>query len=598
MIRSSKRNTAENLAAKKQHFLRYLGAKDRRDLYQNILPQAFGGDSYEDNIRKIFGNYRKEEVDEDEFFDRFLLWGEKKLDEAFNFRWKVAKGNTVGLFGAFGLTFANPIAGIAFGVGVTLAAGVAEGVAKRNIANFGHLQAHLSHKIHGCVSRMIEEVSSSTSLTDEAKTRLRSLSHPENKSKKSALARFASYFSGPVVSGVNNLVSRFASVSSLASGLVGTFIPFLPLITYRLSKFASNIRHKSALEESRFFSDVAEVLFDEKSWVDKDVGARELETLTSNFSQQLSLCDEHGRIPGEKKYHKAKPGSKDKNTNIKKGITFLPYLAAKVNRLFFKGGVKDIAQESKEDDEEPEKSALLASSGGGRTIMDSSYVAASQDVEDLQDIGASINFLREEQINIYPQNDQDSAPNVSVKTSFYSNQGLGYWSDKERANNFRALVGVYENGEDIMLTFFHAAICAANECGNQDLGEVLRVIEKAKKYGGLSNIPNDVAVDDAVSVEEKKLSKECQEYFLKAGLYSGRRFEELRMVNGEKALVGARLAFFPDDAIRLLKTAIENIDQGKAEYQDFLILSNQKIEEKIDLTKQAILDSGIQHSRS
>ena len=72
-----------------------------------------------------------------------------------------------------------------------------------------------------------------------------------------------------IVSGVNNLVSRFSGISTLASGVIGTFIPFLPLATVGLSRIASNIRHKSAISERQFLDDVAEIIFDENSWSDK-----------------------------------------------------------------------------------------------------------------------------------------------------------------------------------------------------------------------------------------------------------------------------------------------------------------------------------------
>jgi len=337
------------LEMQKANFLKGLGAKSSEDLYKRVLKKSFEGDPFEANIEATFCNYYLQEgKDCEEFYDSFLLWGEKKLDKAFKFRWRVAAANMFGLFGALGISFANPIAGVATGVAVSGAAAVAEGVAKRNVASFGHLQGHLSHKIHACTIRMIEKCKALDCLAPEAKQKLQKLVHPESKSKKSALARMASYFSGPLASGVNNLVSRFAGVSALASGVVGTFIPFLPLATYRLSRIASNMRHKSAISEGVFLNDVAEIIFDENSWTDKVRAGGEIEKLTTEFASELERSDNHGRIPSERKYHKAPAKSKDKNTNIKKGITFPAWLSAKfhkfIKRKILGGEVEDIAE--------------------------------------------------------------------------------------------------------------------------------------------------------------------------------------------------------------------------------------------------------------
>ena len=394
------------LQQQKANFLKRLGAESDEDLYEHVLKESFTGDAFEANIEGVFCNYYLQRGHACErFCDSFWSWGGEKLDEAFKLRRRVAGANTLALFGAFGLSFANPVAGIATGVAVSGAAGVAEGVAKRNVASFGHLQSHLSHKIHGCTTRMIEKSLKLDCLTPDARQRLRELEHPENKSKKSALARMASYFSGPIVSGVNNLVSRFSTISNLASGVIGTFIPFLPLATVGLSRIASNIRHKSAISEGKFLDDVADIIFDENSWTNKDRASGEIEKLTKGFAQELATSDNHGRIPSDgKKYHKAPAQSKDKNTNIKKGITFPAWLAAKahkfVKRKLLKKNVEDIA-------EKPKSKVVFASESSEKLDKKSKEEAAALDEDHLQS-RASVDYQSRPASKSKPE----SKPNV------------------------------------------------------------------------------------------------------------------------------------------------------------------------------------------
>lgn len=271
-------------------FLSNLDSKDNSDLYENILARSFSGDNFENNIKAIFSNYYLQEgINGNDFYNSFLLWIEKKLDDAFKIRKTIAAKNTIGLCGAFGLSLINPVAGIATGIAVSATAGVAEGVAKRNIANLGHLQGHLSHKVHSCTIKMIERAMKLDCFTPQARTKLQDLENPKSTSKKSALARFASYVSGPVVSGANNLVSRFSGISTVISGTIGAFVPFLPLLTVKLSKMAANLRHKSAVNEGKFLNNAADIIFDERSWTDKKQASAAIKELMQEFSQNLAM---------------------------------------------------------------------------------------------------------------------------------------------------------------------------------------------------------------------------------------------------------------------------------------------------------------------
>jgi len=213
--------------------------------------------------------------------------------------------------------------------------------------------------------------------------------------------------------------------------------------------------------------------------------------------------------------------------------------------------------------------------------------------ERLQDAVNPISKIAQEEVKLYPiQANDGSAPNPSVRTYLYHSLGYGYWGKRERANNFRAVEEVYGSDEaakeDIMLTFFSATICAANKFGISNLREILRIVLKAKTYGGLSNIPEDVDVSEKVTEQEKQLSKEYQETCQKAGLLSGRTFKELRIIDGEKVAVGGRLGLVPDGAIRLLESAILRIEGDKQKYDDILEISQQKIKEKSDIMANVI----------
>ncbi len=558
----------------KANFLKRLGAKSDKDLYKNILKESFEGDAFEDNIEALFANYYSQKGKSCErFYDSFLLWGEEKLDEAFKLRWKVAGINTLGLFGAFGLSFANPIAGIAAGVAVSVTAGVAEGVAKRNVANFGHLQSHLYHKIHACATRMIEKALKLDCLTPQAKQKLQDLEHPENKSKKSALTRFSSYFSGPIASGVNNLVSRFSGISTLASGVIGTFIPFLPLATVGLSRIASNIRHKSAISEGQFLDDVAEIIFDENSWSDKQRSGAEIEKLSQEFSQELAASDNHGRIPSDKKkYHKGASQSKDKNTNIKKGITFLPWLSAKfhkfIKRKLLKKDVEDIAEASLDEIIYLDEDLAWQEERKSNSNHDHFTTPILEQEKILEE-----NLLitkSDKNLFISPAT-SISQPNVvraSLHKSIDQNLSQTIWQTSGRENKFRTIGVNYRNEEeiaDVIIAVIHSLTAQIKKSNPAfAIKDAIETTEYARLHGGVSNLYNQDTdkysknSDTLIDLDKIKFSSLAQKEFEKIGLFTDRQ-ENAKMV-------GMRLTRIPSYVIERLKKENEEgleIDETK-----------------------------------
>ena len=146
--------------------------------------------------------------------------------------------------------------------------------------------------------------------------------------------------------------------------------------------------------------------------------------------------------------------------------------------------------------------------------------------------------------------------------------GRGYWAGNDRAGNFRAVDKVYSGEEDIKNTFIAAVICAAAECGINKFSEIIATINKAKQYGGLSNIPHDAEIYEPVTQNQKDLSRKYQDICQRVGLLTGRETKELKIIEGKPVAVGSRLTFFLDAGIvELRKLETENQDNAVGFHQ-------------------------------
>ncbi len=130
----------------KSKILKTLGSSNYQELLEQTLKEGFKGDKFRENEEKIFKNFFVENQNSNNSLTNFLIsfnkWSKNKIDQNLNVRFRVMILNVLLLFGAFGISFINPIGGMTFGIISSIACTITEGVAKRNISNIGHLQTH------------------------------------------------------------------------------------------------------------------------------------------------------------------------------------------------------------------------------------------------------------------------------------------------------------------------------------------------------------------------------------------------------------------------------------------------------------------------
>jgi hypothetical protein len=346
----------DDLITLKSNFLMNLGAEDNRDLFENILKKSFRGDSFERNNENIFKNfYQKNNGINQDFLQEFSLFAQNKIDTCVNTRKKIAIANSVGLAGAFLMNFfLTPLAGIPMAIGVTLVSSVAEGVAKRNMANIGHLERHFGDKIEQATNDFIEN--SNKLLTPEAQEKIRLLKY-KDKNSQSAILRGFNYISGALVSGVEKITNRFITVAEnvalILTPVIGSIIPILPIINYKIAEISTRMRHNTAKEKFDYLRKVVEIVFDEQNLNSSMHNKTEdLKKSIKAFAFHIATSDVHGRVVGEKKFHPkpTKDYAKDTVKNPSKWITFSSFASAKINKfsanLFYKiSGSKALRQD-------------------------------------------------------------------------------------------------------------------------------------------------------------------------------------------------------------------------------------------------------------
>lgn len=258
----------ENAISTEQIFKNYkskisttLGAENYQTLIENTLKKGFEGDKFRNNIENIFKNFFVDKNlrnnSSEDFIKSFCDWSKDKIDQSLKVRRNVMFLNVFLLFVAFGISFVNPIAGISFGVISSIGCSIMEGVAKRNIANIGHLQTHFGNKIEKATHNLIENVNKIDEFNQSSKDRLNQYNKPDNQKNESGFYRGLSYFSGFIISSTFNITNRIISIADATSpvifGLIGSIIPLLPLLVYLLSSKSANARCKSISNRSEYF---------------------------------------------------------------------------------------------------------------------------------------------------------------------------------------------------------------------------------------------------------------------------------------------------------------------------------------------------------
>ena len=326
--------------------LKGLGSLNSKELLEVILKEGFNGDKFRENDEKIFKNFFVENQNsnnsQDNFLKSFDQWTKNKIDQSLKVRFQVMILNVLLLFGAFGISFVNPIGGMTFGIISSIACAITEGVAKRNISNIGHLQTHFGNKIEEATKDLIKNVSQDDDFKGEAKTTLNELQKPKNFKYTSATSRGLSYFSGFAISSIFNITNRITPISEIASpiifGAIGSIIPLLPLLVYFFSSKSANQRCQALSNRSDYFNQINDIVFLRDNWNvqdpqntqnPQDINSK-LNGLTDKFNIHIRESDCDGRLPQNKKFKK-NPES-DYQYNPTKAVILPQYLSAKIHR--------------------------------------------------------------------------------------------------------------------------------------------------------------------------------------------------------------------------------------------------------------------------
>ena len=313
-------NDIQIFSQNKLKFSNKLGANNSSELLSNTLKNGFSGDKFRNNNQNIFNNFFRENNFENDqsqnFLEKFNEWTKNKIDQSLKVRFRVMILNVLLLFGAFGISFVNPIGGMTFGIISSIACAITEGVAKRNISNIGHLQTHFGNKIEEATKDLIKNVSQDVDFKDEAKTTLNELQKPINFKYTSATSRGLSYFSGFAISSIFNITNRITPISEIASpiifGAIGSIIPLLPLLVYFFSSKSANQRCQTLSNRSEYFNQINDIVFLRDNWNIQDPQNTQnpqninskLNNLTDKFNSHIRDSDCDGRLPQNKKFKK------------------------------------------------------------------------------------------------------------------------------------------------------------------------------------------------------------------------------------------------------------------------------------------------------
>jgi hypothetical protein len=346
---SNQDSLKRSLNVKKSKLERFFGSENILEL-KNDLIEGLKGDKFRENNKNILNNFFKDNPNSNNFLNDFCTWSEDKTKESLKTRFRIATINVILLSIATVLTFfLSPIAGVSVGVISSLACSVAEGVAKRNISNIGHLQQHLGNKIEASTSKMIES-RNNPSLNFDAQASLAFLSKPDNYKNKSGIARGLSFFSGFIISNAFNLTNRYSSINFISSpivmGVIGAFIPFLPLFGYLFSKKSAEYRNKTIQNRKDYFNESVKIFYSSDSQnmsVPNQISS--LDQISNSFKEHMRNSDCDGKIISDKGFNKNEKS--DNIFNPSKAITLPIWLSSKSHRVIndniLKNENKDLA---------------------------------------------------------------------------------------------------------------------------------------------------------------------------------------------------------------------------------------------------------------
>ncbi|MFZ9180666.1 MAG: hypothetical protein ACO201_02210 [Rickettsiales bacterium] len=141
-----------------------------------------------------------------------------------------------------------------------------------------------------------------------------------------------SYFSGALLSTTEKSFSRFSSLSESVNfaitAVVGSIVPILPLLNYKLAKKSANLRQERLENVIEELTNTVEEMCEEvsKESVKAGGGEEKLKKIFKKFAQNLKSTDSYGRIVSAEK------PNKDKITNPSKIITFGSWSLSKIRK--------------------------------------------------------------------------------------------------------------------------------------------------------------------------------------------------------------------------------------------------------------------------
>jgi len=331
--------------------------ENQQKLIEHLLVVGFQRDKYSENIHNVFLNYHEDskEKESSNFLSTFKDWCKQKTDKSIKQRFYLSLFNTAILSAIFTLGFFGMwIPALILSISSGLMFGILEGVPKRNIANIGHLQDHLSKKIDASSIEYLRNIYKDRSFE---KTKLDEIM-PSNKKfndyldnpnqykfdgeklvdksssdkiNQGAIARLTANFSGVILSIAFNLTKKFTtiedSISPVVMNVIGGFlIPIMPILVYFLTKFCSNYRQNNLEQKQKFVDKFADITFNQDSWKKNNIQEVQSSIIQAmdNFKGTFQATDSNGRIQSNTY------SQQDTWNNPTKAISFGPWLGAKI----------------------------------------------------------------------------------------------------------------------------------------------------------------------------------------------------------------------------------------------------------------------------
>jgi hypothetical protein len=333
---------SSRLEQEKAKFNKFLGCQDNNELTQEVLKKGLAGDKFKQNNENILKNFFFDHTDNDNFIKDFYNWTNLKYRESASTCSKTGFFKMLCLLVAVILlqfSFLTPscfIPGILLVMIPPVFCSIAEGVAKRNIANIENLEENLGNKIEASTSKMIEEIKRDPDIFKaETKSFLSNLKKPND----------YKYFKKLL----NNGLSSLSFFGILAIGIMHICFPLIAgssdfmifsvftALTPIAKVMAMEARFESQNVGDRYyrnFDKTVSKIYSTDSY-NSNISAFEISNrivrVNNVFKTHMINSDCNGKVNGE--YGFKKDENSDNLLNPAKFTTFNTWLSAKVHRV-------------------------------------------------------------------------------------------------------------------------------------------------------------------------------------------------------------------------------------------------------------------------